>query len=324
MTSDKQGGRVILQPVFGEGGTQVVRVAIPPGQLNRGVGRARTILVLLALVLFAGCVLVADMLARSLTRPLAAVGEAAQRLADGDLEVRVTPEGTQETREIARAMNHLASRIGALLTAEREAVADLSHRLRTPITVLRLDAEALSDGAERSRIAGDVNDLTRQVDAVIREARRTERANSGATADVAEVVRERVELWQALADDEGRRVEQEIPDRPLVARVAPTDLGAAVDALLGNVMTHTPQQAAFRVQVEPTDDGLVRVVVEDAGPGLPHVGAAQRGRSTAGSTGLGLDIARRTAEASGGAFEVGRSERLGGARVVMLLGPPER
>ena len=142
---------MILQPVFGDADA-VVRVEVPPEQLDRGVGRARTILVVLALVLFIGCVLVADLLARSLTRPLDAVGAAAERLARGDLDTRVEPEGTHETREIARAMNRLATRIGELLAAEREQVADLSHRLRTPITVLRLDVESLPD-AGRPRTA---------------------------------------------------------------------------------------------------------------------------------------------------------------------------
>src|SRR6478609_9357243 len=201
---DEDGGRVILQPVFGEGGTQVVRVEVPAEFLDRGVDRARTILVLLALVLFAGCVLVADLLARSITRPLAAVGTAAERLAAGDLTTRVEPEGTHETREIARALNRLATRIGELLTAEREQVADLSHRLRTPITVLRLDAESVADPDERARLTADIDELTRQVDAVIREARRTEREGGRAACDAAAVVREHVAIWQALADDQGR------------------------------------------------------------------------------------------------------------------------
>lgn len=318
----EDGGRVILQPVFGEGGTQVVRVEVPADTLNRGVDRARAILVLLALVLFAGCVLVADLLARSLTRPLVAVGGAAERLAAGDLSTRVEPEGTKETREIARAMNRLATRIGELLTAEREQVADLSHRLRTPITVLRLDAESITDPDERARLTADIDDLTRHVDAVIREARRTEREGGHAACDAAAVVREHVTTWQALAEDQGRTTHTLIPETPLNARLTADDLGAAIDAMLGNVMAHTSEHTPFAVTVEPAPDGFVRVVVEDGGPGLPTGDLMVRGRSDSGSTGLGLDIVRRTAEASGGTVTVDRSPDLGGARIALLLGPP--
>jgi signal transduction histidine kinase len=73
--------------------------------------------------------------------------------------------------------------------------------------------------------------------------------------------------------------------------------------------------------------GVAHLVVEDAGPGIDASEAALgRGATRAGSTGLGLDIARQAAEAAGGRIEVGRSA-LGGARVavvVPLVGAPER
>ncbi|MGJ0223696.1 ATP-binding protein, partial [Streptococcus pyogenes] len=80
---------------------------------------------------------------------------------------------------------------------------------------------------------------------------------------------------------------------------------------------HTPDGVALAVRVEAPPD-VVRVVVEDAGPGFDPVALAARGESGAGSTGLGLDVARRTAEAAGGRLVVDRG-RLGGARVAMEL-----
>jgi signal transduction histidine kinase len=102
-------------------------------------------------------------------------------------------------------------------------------------------------------------------------------------------------------------------------RLAAGDLGAAVDALLGNAFAHTPDAAAVDVRVE-RQHGAVAVEVADRGPGLPS-GALRRGHSGAGSTGLGLDIARRTAEASGGRLLL-EPRPGGGARAVLLLGPP--
>jgi signal transduction histidine kinase len=105
--------------------------------------------------------------------------------------------------------------------------------------------------------------------------------------------------------------------------VSADELEAALDALLGNVFAHTPEGTAFRVEVRTLSDGGVSLAVEDSGPGLsPDLVA--RGKSGAGGTGLGLDIARRTAEGHGGVFRISRSAS-GGARIAMefpTTGPP--
>ena len=101
-------------------------------------------------------------------------------------------------------------------------------------------------------------------------------------------------------------------------RVPAADLAAAVDALLGNVFAHTPEGTGMLVDVRSRDGGGALVTVSDAGPGLPER-AAERGRSGGGSTGLGLDIARRTAEASGGELRIRSSPR--GTAVTLDLGP---
>ena len=75
------------------------------------------------------------------------------------------------------------------------------------------------------------------------------------------------------------------------------------------------------MRVEPRAGGGARLVMDDAGPGFPDGIVPERGRSGAGSTGLGLDIVRRTAEAAGGELRLGSSDA-GGARVVAEFGPP--
>jgi signal transduction histidine kinase len=92
-----------------------------------------------------------------------------------------------------------------------------------------------------------------------------------------------------------------------------------VDVLIDNVFAHTDEGVPVEIWVVPRADGAVVLTVEDAGSGLPSVDVINRGRSNAGSTGLGLDIVRRAALASGGSLELGRS-RLGGALVRLVLG----
>jgi signal transduction histidine kinase len=221
--------------------------------------------------------------------------------------------------ELGTVVNGLAGRIRTLLAAERELVADLSHRLRTPITALRLDTEGLRDPAEAERVGADVDALERAVDDVIRDARR--QAEAEAVADASAVVRARVAFWAALADDQGRPVHVDIDPGELLVGVSAPDLAAAVDALLENALSHTPDGTAVHVRLGARGPDGALLVVEDEGPGVPPGVGLERGVSGRGSTGLGLDIARRTAAASGGSLALGRGAA-GGASVQMELGGP--
>jgi signal transduction histidine kinase len=317
-TVDSEAGRLLRQPVQRADGVALVEVFVPAGTLRAGVTRTWLVLGGLGIVLLLLALVVADLLARSLTRPVTDLAETAHRLGSGDLDVRATPAGPPEVREVAIAVNRLAGRIGELLAAEREGAADLAHRLRTPLTALRLDFGSLPV-ADRDRLMGDVDAVSRGIDEVISEARRTVREGLASGCDATEVVSERVRFWSVLAEEEQRTVGVRLDGGPLPVRVAPGDLGAAVDALLGNVFAHTPEGTAVTVSVHARPEGGAVVTVADTGPGLPGA-AVERGRSGGGSTGLGLDIARRTAEASGGNLRIGSSP--GGTAVRLVLGPP--
>jgi signal transduction histidine kinase len=311
-------GTRLVQPVRRVDGTAVIEVFVPSERLHAGVTRTWTVLGALGAVLLVLALLIADRLARSLTRPVTELANTAHRLGSGDLAARVTPSGPAEVRDVGLAVNQLAARIGELLAAERESAADLAHRLRTPLTALRLDAESLPGGI-RERVLDDVDSLTRSIDEVIAEARRPVREGLRARSDVTAVVADRLRFWSVLAEEERRAVSVQLPTSALPARVAVADLAAAVDALLGNVFAHTPEGTAFRVVVRATRNGGAEVVVSDDGPGVPDaVTALERGHSGAGSTGLGLDIARRTAEASGGTVRL--SSSAAGTSVALELG----
>lgn len=315
-----RGGVEVLVPVvLTEGPAAVVRVLVLEADLRRGVAAAWALETVLGVALVCLAVFMADRLARSLVRPVQAMAEAAQRLGQGDLSVRVEPAGPPEIVRVARAFNCLGQRVGELLAAERELVADLSHRLRTPLTALRLDAESIVDPDDARRISEGLDELVRAVDATILRARRPVRDELGARCDAGDVARARAAFWAPLAEDQGRRwsVDVAVGEHPVP--VPRDDLAAALDALLDNVFAHTIECARFRVAVSSALGGGTRLTVEDAGEGLAEEFVA-RGASGAGSTGLGLDIVRRTAEAGGGVLHVGRAH-WGGARVEMAFPP---
>src|SRR5205823_8732246 len=128
---------------------------------------------------------------------------------------------------------------------------------RTPLTVLRLDAEGLDNPAEARRLADDVDELERAVTGVIRQARKPVQADVvAAETDAAQVAEDRLAFWALLAEDQERPFElvrvgpegQEAPLSTTTVAVSPDELEAALDALLGNVFAHTDEGTAFRVE----------------------------------------------------------------------------
>ncbi|MFJ9951071.1 sensor histidine kinase [Kitasatospora sp. NPDC091207] len=329
-TVEVPGGFALLQPVAVDTGrTAVVEVFVADGDLTRGVSTAWLVLSAVALGLVAISVLVADRMGARIVGSARRLAAAARSLGGGNLAVRVPVDDRQnagspeELREAAHAFNAMADRVVHLLAAERELAADLSHRLRTPLTVLRLNAASLGEGDAADATRHAVSQLEREVDQIIRSARRAPEDAPAVTVgcDAAEVIQERVGFWSALAEDEGRRWQLAGADQPAPVSVQRGDLAAAVDALLGNVFRHTAVGTAFSVDVLATDSSVI-VLVGDAGPGFTDPEAALKrgqGHGGEGSTGLGLDIARKLAEVTGGDVALGRSAVLGGAEIRLRL-----
>src|SRR5262249_58746662 len=112
--------------------------------------------------------------------------------------------GPAELAEAGVAFNAMADRVVELLAAERELAADLSHRLRTPLTALRLDAEAVGASSAARRLRHAAGQLEREIDAIIQTARSPLTGGLGGSCDAAEVGRDRVRFWAGLAVDQGR------------------------------------------------------------------------------------------------------------------------
>ena len=321
-TAETAGGEQVLVAVEGlPGGAAVISTFVPDSVLRHGVTRAWLLLGGVGLLLLVLSVAVADQLARSMVRPIKALALASDRLAAGDLSARATVAGPPEVCRAGAGLNRLAVRIGDLLAHERETVADLSHRLRTPLTALRIDAESLRDSTEMERLLADVSAVERTVSGIIREARRPAGNGPRTSCDAAQVIAERAAFWWPLAEDQDRRMTVELAPGLVPVLVSRDDLATCADILLENVFAHTPEGVALAIRLSLRAGGGAWLVVADDGPGFSDADPTPRGLSRGGSTGLGLDIARRIAEASGGAMVVGRSASGGGA-VTLGLGPP--
>lgn len=328
LTAVIEGGAEVLVPVVSAGGTEsrgtvVVRSHVSTEEMSEGVALAWAMLVGLGLALIGISLVAADRMGRAIVEPVDELSAAARRMGEGDLETRVDPSGPDEIAEVGEAFNFLARRLADLLEAERESVADLSHRLRTPLAALRLQVEMVSDRDDLAGLAEDIDRLEAAINVMIEEARSPQRdSDRPAEADLGAVVEHRGAFWQVLADEQGRPtsvvVEQGVQPVPM----SPDELGALVDVLIGNIFTHTDEGVGYGIRVRTTRGGETELLVEDEGTGFP-AGSLRRGQSSTGSTGLGLDIVARSAERAGGSISLGASGT-GGASVSVRFGTADQ
>ena len=324
-TAGIPGGAEVLVPVLvadspTNEGTVVVRTFVTDDELAEGVLTAWLMLGALGMFLILVAMIAADRLGQSIVRPVTDLSRAAHRLGTGNLNARVEPAGPPEIEEVGEAFNVLAGRLGDLLAAERESVADLSHRLRTPLTALRLQAETVSDREDSEALLADVDRMETAVDSMISEARgRSTYTHPVATSDLGEIVAHRSAFWQVLADEQGRATAVIVEAGDHLVPVPANELGALVDVLIENVFGHTQQGTGYQIHVRTLRDGRSELTVEDTGPGFGGIDVVRRGESTSGSTGLGLNIVAKTAQRSGGSFRIGDA-RGGGALVGVVFG----
>jgi signal transduction histidine kinase len=313
--TDRTGGAVLI-PVAGPRGTAVVEARVSTADLRHGVARAWAGIIALGVVLLLLGWAVARQLGRRISEPLGHVARTAHELREGHLDVRAEVRGTPETEELARALNGLAERTTELIAAERAAAGDLSHRLRTPVTALRLDASAVPDPVLAQRLQEHITVLQLTVDQIVKEARRPVESTLSARCDAAAVVADRVGYWSALAEDDGRSLAVDVTTGPCPVPLSRHDVADVVDVLVDNVFAHTPDGTGFGVSLRAADGRCVLLVTDD-GPGWAP---AQPGgvEPDPGHSGLGLDIVRRTAEQCGGRLVTESSAR-GGARVEVTL-----
>ncbi|MGW7102751.1 ATP-binding protein [Streptomyces sp. NPDC054838] len=333
------GGWICLQPVVLPGDrVAVVENFVSEEELTHGVKESWAVMLFLAVGLVGGSVLVADRLGAKVVTSSKRLAQASRALGKGDLDSRVEPMGPAELRDAGVAFNAMAYRMTELLAVERELVADLSHRLRTPLTALHLASERMLGTPESARVEAAVGELETELQAIIAAARTplavgpmgrgmfaadpssTSPAASGVSGprcEAAEVVRRRTAFWSVLAEQQNRSCSLDLTQEPAAVSLSDDDLAAVVDALIGNVFRHTAPGTPFAVHVVRTVHA-VRLVVEDGGPGIPEPDRALPRGSSSGSSGLGLDIAQRAATVTGGSMQVSRSG-LGGAHIAVTF-----
>jgi signal transduction histidine kinase len=282
-------------------------------------------LLIIVLAVFAGAVSVrsAQLLSGGVLRDVVGIRDGLEAVGHGDRDVHMTTQARDEVAELAAAANAMIERLAAEEAARRDLVAAVSHDLRTPITSLRLLAEAMSDDivAEGSRreYLQSIRTHIAALSALIDDLFELSRLESGEIqwsmeqVSVGELVGETVDALRADAEASGLRLRAELPvdvgDRVAVAQASPEKVQRVLFNLIQNAIRHTPPDGTITVRAEPAGDA-VEVEVADTGEGIAAPdrdrvfepffrGGTQSARSEDGS-GLGLAISRAIIEAHGG------------------------
>lgn len=294
-------------------------------------------LIIAGLVAGGFALVIAGVLAGTITRPLRELAAKTRAFAAGDHAARVPPAGPSEVRELGGAFNDMASEIQRARGSEQAFLADISHELRTPLTSIQgfsqaiVEGEASGDGVTRAAgiIHRESRRLVRMVEGLLQvaklEAGTSEMARDA--IDPAALLGAAIGALEVQAQDSAVRFEVDAPHLPAIIGDADR-LSQLFINVLDNAVKHAPRGTAVQVTAA-REPGEIVVRVADAGPGLPAAGAdrlferfyrgdtAQRREGA----GLGLAIASAVAQAHGGRIEAQNAEA-GGAEFIIHLPLP--
>lgn len=271
---------------------------------------AIVLVVLLAVIVLAG---------QRVRRVALDVGDlvsAAERIESGDFDVQVRERGPREARVLARAFNAMSARLASTDRNRRAFVADLTHELRTPLAVIRGQAEAIGDGlypGDPSHVA-PIIDATRSLESLVEALPTLTLADVGALrlkrepVEVGPLIHSGLAAFQSMADAAGVRLQSElVPNTPPID-ADPARIRGVLMNLLSNAIRYTPSGGTVTVSAGQVGNE-VAIAVRDTGQGIPddlrlHVFDRFVKGSGSPGAGLGLAISRDVVAAHGGTINL--------------------
>ena len=267
--------------------------------------------------------LVAMFVGSRLLRPIDELRSATRRMADGDYSATVPMPAEAELASLARDVNELGAHLAATEQRRTRLLGEVTHELRTPITVIRGQTEGLIDGVvtPSPEVFAALADEAARLQRMVEDLTLLSRAEEGtleihfADLDLATVAAVAAERLRPQFDYEGIALVVEVNDRarPLPVRGDDDRLNQVLSNLLGNALGHTPAGGTVTLRTG-RDRSMAFVDVIDTGPGIPADeleriferfyrrpdDGVPTSRPMHAGRGIGLTIARGLARAQGG------------------------
>jgi two-component system sensor histidine kinase BaeS len=324
---------LLLAAVAGGVVTTLVGLALGRTSSSTGPGQYAWIVALVLVILVTAVGLRGI---RRMTGPMDNLIQAARRIEKGDYSASVPEYGPPEMRSVARAFNAMSARLKVTDEQRRSFLADVAHELRTPLSVIRGQAEGIADGlypADAAHIE-PILDATRGLEVLVEDLRTLVLTDAGSLVLNREPVDPTVLVHDVLASFKAQAEAAEINlggdldyGVPMVD-VDPARVRSAIANVISNAIRHTPPGGSVRVGVQSADDQVV-IGVTDTGEGiptklLPRVFERFVKAPNSTGSGLGLAIVHDIVTAHGGKIEIDSTQGVGtSVRMTLQAAPPQ-
>lgn len=328
LEEDPGGGRQLVVGAVTENGYTIL-VSTGLERVTQAQNALQSQLVTVTVVLLAVSLVSALLFSRWFTRPITALSQAARRVAAGDYSVSLTPTGHDEIAALTRDFNEMTREVARTSRLQKDLLANISHDLRTPLTLIRGYAETVRDldGEDKIRRDQDLEiiiDESDRLSALVNSVLELSKYSSGAMQpkpapfDLAELAADVLARYSDRAQKEGFTLLQEGPAEAFVLADA-AQIERVLHNLVANAANHLPAEKGLLTLRLSAAAGRVRAEVTDNGCGikkeeLPHLfDRYYRARNNEGrpGSGLGLSIVKAILVAHDAGFGVRSAEGAG-------------
>ena len=316
--------RFLNSSITSHGLTFLVQLGTPTGEIHETLGAFRRYLLWLAPLVLVIAALGGNWLSHRALTPVDALTRSARAINVTNLSQRLEQPNTgDELQRLSETLNQMLARIESAVQRITEFTADASHELRTPVALIRAEAEVAlgrsrSEEEYRSALQHVLSESERMTQ-LLEQLLSLVRADSGAATlqmtelDLSVLAREAAQSWQKVATAQGQRLTASIPPHPIPIHGDGAALRRLLDVLLDNAIKYTSPPGAITLTLEP-GDGRVALRVRDSGPGVApeeqgkifeRFYRVDKARSRQmGGAGLGLSIAQWIAHQHHGTITV--------------------
>ena len=295
--------------------------------VNSTVETLRIQLLYITVILIACALVIALMIARRVSNPIIQINQAAKKLAKAQYDVRFNGEGYREIAELAETLNYAAHELSKVDNLRKELIANISHDLRTPLTMIIGYAEVMRDlpGENTPENVQIVIDEARRLTTLVNDVMDLSKLQSGtqelntSTFNLTQMIRDILTRYTKLKEQEGYRISFDYK-KDVMVEADETRIGQVIYNLVNNALTYAGEGKNIIVRQTIYDD-KVKIEVCDDGEGIPreqlpyiwerYYKASKTHKRAAMGTGLGLSIVKGILDMHGTEYGVSSEEGKG-------------